>query len=235
MKGSMKFILFVGTISLALTQQANQKQIVESGFIQSDTLVKEKPDHTAVNVDTMPEKIEDIKYDRFAAIADMPDFPTLNPMVDHFAISLILFAAILQLLNVFLFKKDLAWIVFLFILAGFIAAIFASRNFHPYTSGLAERAAVVMGVHEKMAEWTIRTALLALILQVIHLFLTRFDNVFKAVSATRQRLHYRSNRIFMAAIALILLTSSICVYSAGHLGAQLVHVEGIGFQEHYRQ
>lgn len=229
----MKFILFVGTISLALTQQANQKLVVETGLIQTDTLVKEKPDNTAVKVDTMPEKIEDIKYVKYVAIADMPDFPTLNPIVNNLAISLIIFAALLQLLNVFLFKKDLAWIVFLFILAGFVAAIIASRNFHPYTSGLAERAAIVMGVHEKMAEWTIRTALLALILQVVHLFFTRFDSVLKIVNGTRQRFSYRNNRIFMLAIALVLLTSSICVCRSWHLGAQLVHVEGIGFQERY--
>lgn len=222
MKGSMKFILFVGTISLALTQQANQKQIVDSGLINPDTLAKEVPDNTSVKVDTMREKIEDIKYDKYAVVADRSDFPTLNPMVINFAISLILVAGLLQLLNVFLFKKDIAWIVFLLILAGFVAAIISSRNFHPYTAVLSGSAAAVMGVHEKLAEWTIRTAFLALILQVIHLFLTRFESMFIALTEIKKGFSHKSNRIFMVAIALIILTSAFCVFRAAHLGSQLI-------------
>lgn len=222
MKGSMKFILFVGTISLALTQHANQKQIAEAGIMHPDTLKKEVSDNTTVKVDTMGEKIEDIKYDKYGVMAGSAEFPTLHPMVVNVAVLLILFAGLLQLLNVFLFKKDIAWIVFLLILAGLSAAIISSRNFQPYTAGLAERAAVIMGVHERLAEWTIRTAFLGLLLQIVHLFLTRFEMVLFALTEIKKEFSYRINRIFMVTIALIILTSAFCVFRAAHLGSQLI-------------
>lgn len=233
MRGSMRFILFVGAISLALTHQANQKQVIDTGILPSDTLVKAVPDNTKVIVDTMPENLDEIKYDKYAVRADLSEFPTLHPIVVPFAVSFVLVSALLQFLNVFLFKKDIAWIVFLLILAGFVAAVISSRSFHPHTTGLAERAAIVVGMHERWAEWTIRTAFLALILQIVHLFTTRFDKSFRSAPYNKHGSENRRARIFMLIIAVIMLASAFSVVRTGRLGAQLVHVEGVGPQGRY--
>jgi hypothetical protein len=231
MSYSMKFVLLVGVISLALTQ-AKQNQVIDTGKVQPDTLVKAVPDNTRVNVDTMMEEIDAIKYDKYSVTADLSDFPTLHPIVVHFAVSLIVFAAFLQLLNVILIKKDLVWTVLLLILAGFISAILSSRNFHPQTTGLAQRAAIVLEMHDKWAIWTIRTALLAIILQVVYLFIAGFDKVSMNIRQNMSGLKKR-NRIFMLLIAIIMIVSAYCVVHAGHLGAQLVHIEGVGPQGKY--
>ncbi len=225
----MKFFLFVSAISIAMTQ-ANQRKIIDSGRLQADTLVKEAPDNTTVRVDTMSEEIDVIKYDKYSVSTDMSDLPTLHPLIVHFAISLIIVGAFLQLLNVFLFKKDLAWVVFLLISAGFITAIISDNNFQPQTLGLARRAAIVVNMHEIWAQWTIRTAFLALILQIIHLFITRFDKVIMSPSGNTKPTDFKRSRLVMTLIAVILLTSAFSVIRAGHLGSQLVHIEGTGPQ-----
>lgn len=225
MKNTMKMILFVGALSLALTQ-ANQKKPTDERLMKPDSPVKETPDNTIVRFDTMTEEINEIRYDKYAVTSSLSDFPTLNPVVVHFAISLILVAALLQMLNVFLFKKDIAWIVFLLIVAGFIAAVISIRNFQPQTAGLAERAAIIVKMHEEWAEWTVRTSFLALILQSVYLFITRFEKQAINYLGNAGDFICKRNRALMILIGIIMLSSAICVAWAGHLGTRLVHIEG---------
>jgi len=226
MKGPAKLILFVGAISLAYTQ-ANQK-VAEPVYIQPDAMMSESADNTTVKVDTMSEKIEDIKYDRYNVVSNLIEFSTINPVNVYFAILLIIVATLLQGLNVFVFKKDIAWIVFLLIVGGFAAVLISSRNFQPQTEGLVRRAALIMEMHQNWAQWTIRTGFLAIILQIIHLHITKFDKVIITTHRNTAAFPSRKNRMLMTLIVMIMLSSAFCVVRAGHLGAQLVHIEGVG-------
>lgn len=233
MKGSARLIMFVGAISLAYTQ-ANQK-VADPVHIQPDLLMHESADKTAVRVDTMSENIEEIKYEKYNIITNPIDLPILNPGIVYFAISLIIVAALLQLLNVFIFKKDVAWIVFLLIIGGFIAALFWGRNLQPHTEGLVRHAALVYEMQENWALWTVRTAFLAIILQVIHLFVTQFDKVFASSHNHKTGMIYRRDRILMSLILVTMLSSAFCVVLAEHLGSKLVNNESIGIQFFYGQ
>src|SRR5512138_2502678 len=98
MKGPARLIIFVSAISLAYTQ-ANQK-LVDPMHIQPLLLMSESADKTAVRMDTMSEKIEDIKYEKYNIVTNPIDLPSLSHGIVYFALSLIIVAAVLQLLNV---------------------------------------------------------------------------------------------------------------------------------------
>ena len=96
--------------------------------------------------------------------AGLEDFPTLHPLIVHFAIVLIIVAAGMQLVNLWLLKPELAWITGAILLAGVLAAWLASKNFHPHTHGLTAQAQAVLDQHDKWADWTINSGLIALVL-----------------------------------------------------------------------
>ena len=164
--------------------------------------------------------------------SDLDDFPSLYPIAVHFAISLIVVAAFLQLMNIFFFKKDIAWIILLLIITGFAAALILSKSLYPQTTGLAERAAEILEHHDLWVQWTLRTAFAAVILQIIHLGITRFDKL-TITSSRKTGISYRKNRFIMMIIAVIMLASTYSVLRTGHLGAQLVHIEGAGTRANF--
>ncbi|AYB35651.1 hypothetical protein [Chryseolinea soli] len=147
--------------------------------------------------------------------ADLGDFPTLHPLIVHFAIVLIMVAAVLQLLNLILIKKEIAWIITGILLIGVLAAWMAGRNFHPHTHGISDHAKSVLEQHDTWADWTINIGVISLLLQVVNLFF------------------FKTKRWAMAVIAMALVLSGCSVALAGHYGAQLVHLEGIGPQGKY--
>lgn len=147
--------------------------------------------------------------------ADLADFPSIHPLIVHFAISLIIVAAAIQLLNLALRKKEIAWLAAGMMLVGVGAAWLAGRNFHPHTHDLTAHAKLVLEQHDKWADWTINTGLIGLALQVINLFV------------------FREKRWAMAMVAVVLVVSAYSVSRAGHYGAQLVHIEGVGPQGKY--
>jgi uncharacterized membrane protein len=151
-------------------------------------------------------------HDESKVTADLIDFPTLHPLIVHFAIVLIIVAAALQLLNVYLMKKEIAWIVAGILLVGVAAAWFASKNFHPHTHGISEHAKLVLDQHDKWADWTINLGFIALALQIGNLFVLK------------------DKRWALTVIAFVLAGSAYSVSRAGHYGSQLVHIEGIGPQ-----
>lgn len=192
---------------------------------QADTT---KQEH--IQQDTVHHHDEGMKPDESKVTAGLDDFPSLHPLIVHFAIVLIIVAAALQLLNVFLLKKELAWIIAAILLVGFLAAWFAAKDLHPHTQGLTKHAELVLEQHDKFADWTINTAMAALALQIIYLVVmqkyTRQMNTtpVDAVNGFAAKL----NRIGAVVIALVLLSSAYCVSRAGHYGSQLVHIEGVG-------
>jgi len=181
--------------------------------------------------DTVHHHDEGMTHDQKKVTADLADFPTLHPLIVHFAIVLIIVAAAMQLLNLYFMKKEISWIITAILFAGVLAAWFASKNFHPHTHGLTEHAKQVLAqhdrwadwtvnsgivaLHDRWADWTVNSGIVALILQLVNLFL------------------FKNMRWAAATIAIVLAVSAYSVARAGHYGAQLVHIEGIGPQGKY--
>lgn len=148
--------------------------------------------------------------------ASFSEFPTLHPLVVHFPIVLLLMAFILQAASVFVFREPLSWVVLIMLAFGFAGAIIAGKYVHPHTTdAISEHAALVLTEHERFASLTIWLSGTALLFKIIsHFFLKR-----KLCSEIL--------------IAIVLLSAVISVGIAGHHGAQLVHIEGIGSQGNF--
>lgn len=140
------------------------------------------------------------------------DFPNYHPLIVHFPIVLLIIAALFQLLSFFVYKKELSFATLLLLAAGSISAWLASNPFHAHTTELTGNAKTILETHELFAAYTWWFALAALLTKVVsHFFLNR--------------------KIWLEiAVALLLIASAVCVSVAGHHGAQLVHIEGVGVQ-----
>jgi uncharacterized membrane protein len=142
------------------------------------------------------------------------DFPNLHPLVVHFPIVLILLAAALQAVLVFKDWPPVRWVTLVVMAGGFAGALAASTVFHAEPMGLGPRAAAVFAAHEKYASHT-------LWLSGITLLLRGVGDFFK--------IQRRAYEILVLAFA---LASAGVLSVAGHRGAQLVYVEGVGPQGH---
>lgn len=140
------------------------------------------------------------------------EFPTLHPLVVHFPIMFLLIAALTQLVQFFVFRRELSWVVFVLLILGFIGAYVAGRYVHPHTDGLTERAAQILKEHDLYADWTV--------------WLSGVGMLLKGLS------HFALHRKVWAeaVVAVVLLGAAYAVAMAGHHGAQLVHIEGVGPQ-----
>ncbi|HLP72301.1 MAG TPA: hypothetical protein VK155_05305 [Bacteroidales bacterium] len=226
----MKTYLVLVLVSLLVLQIIPDPQKEDSARI-TDSLTKHKPDLTNVKVDTIRKGNIDLLDKSQLVTARLQDFPTLHPIIVHFAISLIVIAALLQLINMLALKKDIAWIVFFLALTGFVAALLASKSFHPDTADLNQRASIVLGLHDDWAGWTIRTALAGMIFQLIYIIITR-RRVIRTADGT-PKIQFKRNKGLMLLVAVLLLISAYSVMRAGYYGAQMVHIEGIGPQGKY--
>jgi len=195
-------------LSISMPAEAHQGHKKNA---HDSTTTKTEP----VQGDTVHHHDEAMAKNPSKVTADLGDFPTLHPLIVHFAIVLIIVAAILQLLNLILIKKEIAWIIAGILLIGVMAAWTAGRNFHPHTHGISDHAKSVLEQHDTWADWTINAGVVSLLLQIVNLFF------------------FKTKRWAMAVIALVLALSGYSVARAGHYGAQLVHLEGIGPQGKY--
>lgn len=195
--------------------------------LRTDTLKSIPPSGTIYHIDTL-QSINQLFEDSSGIPAKMSEFPSLHPIIVHFAIALIFVAAIIQVFNLFMMKRDISWIIFFFFLVGLVAALLASEKFHPHTTGISEHVRMVLREHDKWAEWTIRTSIASLVLQFIYLFLIRRLKTINVPEGQTRTV--RRYPLFMVLITVVMLSSAFCVVRAGHLGAQLVHIEGVGPQ-----
>ena len=143
------------------------------------------------------------------------DFPNYHPLVVHFPIVLLLLAAVFQILSLFVYRKEfgLAGLILLFL--GVIAIWLASNVFHAHAMNLPERAINVFEEHELMADYTWWISVAALIAKTASHFVLKRKLWSEAV------------------VVALLIGASITVSIAGHHGAQLVHIEGVGPQGKY--
>ncbi|TVZ26854.1 putative membrane protein [Gillisia sp. Hel_I_86] len=143
------------------------------------------------------------------------DFPSLHPLVVHFPIVLLLLAAVFQLFQLFIRKRNLDWVVLFCIGFGFIGAYVAGTFVHPDTKGLSDIAQKILDNHDTVANWTIWTSAIAAVLKTLSLFVIKQNKIFEI---------------------LILVVMGIAVFSvskAGHYGSQLVHIQNVGPQGKY--
>ncbi len=147
--------------------------------------------------------------------ASLDDFPNKHPLFVHFPIVLLLAAAGVQLANIFFLRKSLDWVVTVGVLVSFAFAYYVTEIDHPHTEGLTAHAKLVLEQHDFYADWTIWLAGIALVGQLLNQFL------------------FKGKRWSVAVVALILAGAAYSVAMAGHYGAQLVFIEGVGPQGKY--
>lgn len=210
MKAGIIFFLIFFTLIVATFAHDGKKHKKDSVNVQRDSLASESEAH--IQGDTIHHHEEGMTLDESKVTAELSDFPTLHPLIVHFAIVLILVAAAVQLANLYFMKKEIAWIITAILFAGVLAAWVAGRNFHPHTHGISDHAQLVLDQHDKWADWTIYSGIVALLLQAVNLFV------------------FTSKRWAGAVVAIVLAISAYSVSRAGHYGSQLVHIEGIGPQ-----
>src|SRR6185437_14992685 len=141
---------------------------------------------------------------------DMWNFPNYHPLVVHFPIVLLIFAAFLQFLAHW--KKDLNLAVLILLFCGTVGAWLAADVFdaEPMTQALSPEARQVFHVHHQFADYTTWMATLALVLKTITFFVNKRKQLLEFV------------------VLVVLIGSAIAVSVAGHYGSYLVHMEGVG-------
>ncbi|MER2999200.1 hypothetical protein [Pontibacter populi] len=144
--------------------------------------------------------------------ASLSDFPNTHPLIVHFPIMLLMVAAAVLLANIVFLRKELDWVATIAALIGFTTAYLAANYNHPHTDGLTTHAQLVLDQHDLHAEWTVYLGGIGLAAQLLSQFL------------------FKGKRWSVAVAALILTGSAYAVSMAGHYGAQLVHIEGVGPQ-----
>ena len=147
--------------------------------------------------------------------ADLDDFPNRHPLFVHFPIVLLLVAAGVQLANVFFLRRSLEWVTTVTLLVSFATSYYVTYLDHPHTSGLSAHAKLVLEQHDLYADWTIYLAGTALLAQLLNQFL------------------FKGKRWSVAVVAFLLVGAAYVVSMAGHYGAQLVYLEGVGPQGKY--
>lgn len=144
--------------------------------------------------------------------ASYGDFPTLHPLIVHFPIVLLLLAFATQLGALFFWKKELSLITALLLLGGLLSAYLASTVFHPHTGELSEAAQQVLDLHDRYADYTLWASGLGFLTKIASHFLLKRTLWMEII------------------VAAILAVATWSVSSAGHYGATLVHLHGVGPQ-----
>lgn len=143
-------------------------------------------------------------------IHSISTFPNLHPLVVHFPIVLIIIATAFQLLSFFVYRNEFSFATVILLTLGAISTWLASTIFHAHPEALVGKASEIFETHELMAEFTKWLSTIAIVLKLFsHFFLKR-------------------KWWTEALVALLLITSTVTVSIAGHHGAMLVYMEGIG-------
>lgn len=143
-------------------------------------------------------------------------FSTFHPLIVHFPIVLLIVAALLQIVGLFYLKSNWDIITFILLIGGTLGAYLSGSYFHPHTEGLTLSASEILKRHEFYAMLTLLSSVVALILKFLSIF--TFN---------------KKRRLLEVLIAISLLSAAVNVSFAGHWGAYLTHIEGVGPQGKY--
>ena len=138
------------------------------------------------------------------------DFPNLHPLVVHFPVVLLLVAAALQAVLVFKDWQQVRWMALVAMAGGFAGGLAASTIFHAMPKGLPPKAAAIFAAHEQYASYTLWLAGITLLLAGVGEFFQI------------------RRRAYAGLVLASALAAAGAVSVAGHHGAQLVYVEGVG-------
>ena len=141
--------------------------------------------------------------------APLKEFPTLHPLIVHIPIVFLLMSAVMQVVSLFLFKKELAWTAWSILLIGFLGAYASSTWFHAHTTELSPETQHILEEHEAYAAYTQWMAGVALLIQSINLFFLKRKMWLNSI------------------VAILVIAAAVFVALAGHHGAELVHKHGI--------
>jgi uncharacterized membrane protein len=140
------------------------------------------------------------------------DFPSLHPFAVHFPIVLILLAVAFQAIVVLKPNwQQIRWASLSIIAVGFLSAWATSTIFHAEPMpGTPKDAMAMFESHEKYAQYTLWTSGLTLLLKGIG----DFYKIFK--------------RSYNMLVLVVAIAAAIFLSIAGHHGARLTHIAGVG-------
>ena len=139
------------------------------------------------------------------------DFPSLHPLAVHFPIVLILLSAALQAVLVWKDLKQIKWVTLVIMGGAFFSSLAASTIFHAEPSADVPKAALeIFEQHEKYAQLTLWMSGITFLLKSIGIFF---------------KINRRSFEIIVLIAAII---AAIFLSLAGHHGAKLTHIAGVG-------
>ncbi|NIO06949.1 MAG: hypothetical protein GTO40_02755 [Deltaproteobacteria bacterium] len=143
------------------------------------------------------------------------EFPTFHPLIVHFPIVLIIAAFPFYLLGmlrqqIILRRSGIALASF-----GFLGALLAGYVFHPHTVGLNAASQNALWSHDLFAGAT--------------LYLSAAAVAVGGLTCTSRFQRYS----LQTSTSILLLLSLVMVSLAGHYGAKLVHIHGVGPKGQY--
>ncbi len=140
------------------------------------------------------------------------DFPTYHPLVVHFPIVLLLLAAVLQIVVLFVNNKTLDYVILGVVGAGAISGFIAGNFVHPHLA--SNVPTVILEIFEEHEEWAQISVILAFA-----------GTILKAIELKFSRVKWLT--------AVVLIAAAVAVSVAGHHGAELTHKMGVGAKGQY--
>ncbi len=213
----MKRITFILTsvfILSFLSSVTGSPENYKNNFHQGDTVVTIDEETHSIDSHEHSDHSESSTYSEIAE-PGWSDFPSLHPMVVHFPVVLLLIALITQIVSFFIWKNELSIITLIILFGGAIGAFIASNYAHPHTTELNKIAADLLIQHELYAGYTKWLSLAAVVLKGLSHFIIK-------------------RKLWGEILVLIImLGAAYSVSQAGHYGAALTHLHGIGVQGKY--
>jgi hypothetical protein len=215
--GLALLFMALSMFSKSVLAHGGEKHPKKAVAIQVDSARKETQENrdTVIVEDMTPAEHAGHMADPGTVHASLSDFPNTHPLIVHFPIMLLMIAAAMQFVNILFLNKQLNWAVTIMVLVGFVTAYASSYWSHPHTSGLTAHAELVLKQHDKYAYYTVYLSGLGLLAQLLSVLV------------------FKGKRWSIALAAVILIGAGYAVSMAGHYGAQLVHIEGVGPQGKY--